>query len=143
MKALINFRKSPHGLLLITAISLFLVLTFSSVANIDFQDKTMFSIPLTTMVKVIPILLLSLWFLYLLTNKLLYSRAIAQIHVLVTVLATILIVSVLYMGIKPSLTTTNNYELVGNAMQILFLIFVLCQLMYLANIVMGFWVKRN
>jgi hypothetical protein len=89
------------------------------------------------------LLLLFVWLFYVLTNKLLYSRAITWIHVLITVITTILIVTVLYIGITPSQYISERHELIGSIMQILFFLFVFGQLTFLANVLIGFFGKRQ
>jgi len=138
-----NIKERPYGLLLFTAIAISLAFVFPPIANIDFQEITMFSIPLAIMAWIIPMLLLSLWLLYLLTRRFLYSMTITWIHVLITVLATILIVTILYIGLNPSQLKNNRYELIGNAIQILFVILVFGQLTYLANVLLGLFTKRQ
>jgi len=143
MSTMLNIRKSPHQLLLFTAVVLLLVLVFSLIAKMDFQYIKMFSVPLTTMLWIIPLLLISLWLLYILTNRFLYSVTITRIHVLITVLTTILIMTVLCIGIKPSQEPIDGYELIGTSMQVLFLIFVFAQLFYLANVLLGLFTKKR
>jgi hypothetical protein len=137
MKSILSVKENPYVLLLFTTMALLFALAFRPIANIDFQDKTMFSIPLDSIVWVIPLLLLSLWMFYLLTSKFLYSRTITWIHVLITVITTLLIVTVLYVGINPSQFTSDRHELIGSAMQILSILFVFGQLPYIANVLMG------
>lgn len=143
MKTMLNIKEAPYGILLFTAIALLFALVFYPIVNIDFQGKTMFSVPLTIMVWIIPLLLIIFWLLYLLTRTFLYSITITWIHVLITVLATILMVTVLYIGINPSQSTNGRYELIGNAMQILSIIFVFGQLIYLANILLGLFGRHK
>ena len=142
MSTILNIRKSPHQLLLLTAIALLFMLVISPMAKIDFQDKTMFSLPLAAMLWIIPLFLMCLWLLYLLTNGFLYSVTMTRIHVLLTVLATILVLTVLYIGINPSQGTSENHRLIGDSMQILSLIFVFAQLIYLANVLLGLFTKE-
>jgi hypothetical protein len=78
MKTVLNIKESPYGLLLFTAVALLVALVLSPIADMGFQDKTMFSIPLAIMVWIIPVLLISFWLLYLLT---IYSMTITWIHV--------------------------------------------------------------
>ena len=137
MKAILTIKKSPYSLLLLTAIILLFVLVIAPAAGTGFKDKTIFSLPLTTMAWIITLLLTGFWLLYLATNKFLYSSTITWAHVLITVFTTILIVPVLYIGINPSEAVTGRYELIGNAMQLLFVIFVLGQLIYIANVLLG------
>ena len=79
MKTVLNIKESPYGLLLFTAIALLFAIVFPPIANIDFRDKTMFSAPLAIIVWIIPLLLISIWLLYLLTKRFLYSITITWI----------------------------------------------------------------
>lgn len=139
MKSILSIKENPFVLLLFTTIVLLFALAFRPVANTDFQDKTMFAIPLDSVVWIIPLLLLSTWLLYLLINKFLYSRTITWVHTLTTVITTFLIVVVLYISINPTHYTNAKHELIGSVMQILFLLFVFGQLSFIANVLMGFF----
>ena len=138
-----NIKERPHRLLLFTAIGLLLSLVLPPIAHLDFQGKTMFSVPLATMVWIIPVLLISLWLLYVLTSRFLYSVTITWIHIFVTVFATILIMAVLYIGINPSQFRNDRHELIGNAIQNLAILFVCGQFAYLANVLLGLLYKTN
>lgn len=137
MKTLLHIKKNPFVLLLATTFVLLLALAFRPVANIDFQDKTIFSAPLNAMIWAIPLLLMSFWLIYLLTKNFLYSATFTWAHVLLTIITTLLILTVLYIGIEPSQYTSERHELIGNAMQMLSLVFVFVQLIYLANVSLG------
>ena len=78
MNAMHNIKDRPDRLLLFTAILLLFALVFPFVAGVDFQNKTMFSVPLVIMVWMIPLLLIAFWLLYLMTRRFLYSMIIAQ-----------------------------------------------------------------
>jgi hypothetical protein len=144
---MLNIKERPYGLLLFTAIALSLALVFPPIANINFQDKIMFSVPLAIMVWIIPLLLITFWLLYLLTKGFLYSRSITWIHVLITISTTILTVIVLYIGINPLQPTyassIDRQKLIGNTMQILFIVFVCGQCTYLANVLLGRFTKNK
>jgi hypothetical protein len=137
MKSILSIKESPHVLLLFTTIALLLALAFRPIAEIDLQDITMFSFPLSSIVWVFPFLLLSSWLIYLVTNKFLYSTTFTWIHVLTTVSTTLLIVIFLYVGINPTSYTNARHELIGSTMQILSLLFVFGQLAYLVNVIIG------
>lgn len=149
---MLNIKERPYRLLLFTAIALSFALVFPPIAHIDFQDKTMFSVPLVIIAWIIPLLLISFWLLYLLTKRFLYSIAITWIHVLITVSATILMVIFLYIGINPLQLASHSYydislmerqELIGNAMQILFILFICGQFTFLANVLSGLFTKNK
>jgi hypothetical protein len=149
---MLNIKERPYSMLLFTAVALFIELVFPPVAGIDFQDKTMFNIPLAIVVWIIPLFLISIWMLYLLTKRIIYSLTLTRIHVILTVSTAILIAIVLYIGINPLQVSTNNYhdttltnrqELIGNAMQILFIIIVCTQFTFLINIILGLFKKNR
>ncbi len=138
MNSILNVKESPYGLLLFTAMAIVIAIVFAPIADIDFQDKTMFSVPFAIMVWIIPLFLISLWLLYALTGRFLYSRTMTWIHVLITAFASSLIVVVLYLGINPApLTHDRQVVCIGNAMQILSILFVFGQLAYFANVLLG------
>lgn len=143
MRSVFKIRESPAGLLLLTAIAILAAIVFTPIAGIDFQHKTMFGVPLPLMVWIIPSLLVSSWGLYSLTRRFLYSHAFTWAHILVTLITTFLILAVLLIGIKPSQPISDRHELIGSAMQLLFLVFVLGQFIYLANLMLGFLGKRK
>jgi hypothetical protein len=147
---MLNIKEKPYFLLLFTAVVLFIAFVFPPVARIDFQDKTMFSIPLNIAVLIIPSLLISIWLLYLLTKRIIYSLTVTRIHVIITISTAILIAIVLYIGINPMQASSDSFhdtalsdrqELIGNAMQILFMIFICTQFAFLANILLGLFKK--
>ncbi len=135
---MLNIKEKPYGLLLLAAIGLSLTFVLLPTTRIDIENITILSVPALGITWVIPLLLLFFWLLYILTKKFLYSKAITWIHVMITVIATILIVTVLYIGINPSQVANDRYELIGNAIQILSILFIVGQLAYLVNVLMGF-----
>lgn len=143
MRTTLNIKERPYGLLLITATALFLAFVFPPLLTMDFKDKEMFTLPLAMVLWIIPLLLISFWCLYLLTSKFLYSMTITRIHVLVTVSATSFIMTVLYIGVSPSRFAIDRPELIGNAMQLLILIFLCGQFLYLANVLLGFFGRHK
>ena len=137
MNTSLNFRKEPFALLLLTTIILLFVLALRPISNTDFHDKVMFGVPLNNMVWIIPFFLISFWLLYLATKKFLYSTKATWVHVIATVASTLLIVSILYFGINPTQTISENHELVGNIIQIVTLIFIVGQFTYIGNLILG------
>ena len=142
---MLNIKERPYRLLLFTAIAISPALVFPPIAHIDFQNKTMFSVPLAIIAWIIPLLLISFWLLYLLTKRFLYSTTITRIHVFITFATTVSIVIVLYLGIHPlqSSSSIDRQELIGNAMQILFILFVCAQCIYLTNVLLGLLQKNK
>ncbi len=144
MKISLNLKENPFALLLFTTIVLLFALSLRPISNLDFADKVMFGIPLNNMVWIIPFFLISFWLVYLITKKYLYSVTAIWVHVLTTVISTLLIVSILYIGINPTQKVAANYELVGNAIQLVTLLFLAGQFVYIGNFVLGlFKVKRT
>jgi hypothetical protein len=143
MKTILNIKESPYGMLLFTAIALLIAFVSPAFAGIDLQDMTMFSLPLTTVVWMIPMFLILLWLLYLVTKGFLYSKIFTTIHVLVTVLAIVLIVTMLYIGINPSQAVTERHAFIGNIIQILVMLFVGGQFIYLANVLLGIFGRQK
>ena len=137
MQTSLNFRKEPFALLLLTTIILLFELALRPISNTDFHDKVMFGVPLNNMVWIIPFFLISFWLLYLATKKFLYSTKATWVHVIATVASTLLIVSILYFGINPTQTISENHELVGNIIQIVTLIFIVGQFTYIGNLILG------
>lgn len=137
MSKKLNLNKKPEYLLLVASLVFFLSSAFFLTAEIDFQKIKMFSVPIKTMFWIIPFYHSFLWLLYLLTKKFLYSITMTWIHVLATVFTTVLIIIILFSSINPSRITNDRYELIGNATQSLFLIFVFAQLIFVANILLG------
>jgi hypothetical protein len=141
MQTSLNLRKEPFVLLLFTTVILLFTFTLRPITTLDFQDKVMFGIPLDNMVWFIPFFLLTFWLVYLTTNKILYSTTITWVHVLATVILTLLIVILSYIGFLPSKGTIERHELVGNTMQFLALLFLFGQIFFLLNIGLGI-IKR-
>lgn len=133
----LNLYKKPEYLLLVSSLVFFLSSVFFLTEEINFQEIKIFSVPIKTMFWIIPFYHSFLWLLYLLTKKFLYSITMAWIHVLANVFTTALIIIILFSSINPSRITNDRYELIGNAMQSLFLIFVFVQLIFVANILLG------
>ena len=147
-----NIRERPYGLLLFAAIASSLAFVFHPINNIDFPGKTMFSVPLTIVAWIIPLLLISFWLLYLLTKRFLYSRTIIWTHVLITVSTTILMVIILYFVLDPLQPASHSYydaplidrqKLIGNTTRVASIIFVCGQCTYLVNLLLGLFAKTN
>jgi hypothetical protein len=137
MQTSLNFRREPFALLLLTTILLLFVLALRPISSVAFQDKVMFGVPLDNMVWVIPCFLISFWLLYLVTKKFLYSKIATWVHVIATVTSTLLMVSILFIGINPTQTISEQHELVGNIIQIVTLLFIVGQLTYIGNLILG------
>jgi cation transport ATPase len=137
MKNIFNPKENPQGMLAIAALVLLLLITTTVVLDFDFADKTMFTVPMSAIVWFIPVLLLLFWIVYITTSKLLYSKVLTRIHVLTTVGVTLAIVVTAFIAARPHQSAINNYELMGTITQILVLTFVLIQIAYISNLVIG------
>lgn len=137
MSTSLNFRKEPFALLLLTTIVLLFVLALRPISNVTFQDKVLFGVPLDTMVWMIPFFLISFWLVYLATKKLLYSTKAIWVHVIATVSSTLLLVSILYLGISSSQSLAENHELLGWLLQMVTLLFLAGQLFFIGNLILG------
>jgi hypothetical protein len=142
MKTILNIKESPYGLLPFTAL-LLIAFVSTAFAGIDLQDRIMFTLPLTLVVWTIPMFLIVLWLLYLVTKGFLYSKSFTTIHVLVTVLSIIFIVTILYIGINPSQAVTERHEFIGHAIQILVMLFVGGQFIYVVNVLLGIFRRQK
>ncbi|MFN7118734.1 MAG: hypothetical protein ACK4TA_18185 [Saprospiraceae bacterium] len=143
MQASFNLKKDPFALLLFATILLLLALALRPLVNIDFQDKVVFGLPLNNVVWMIPLFLIGFWLLYLSTKQFLYSITATWIHVLTTVISTLLLVAVLYIGINPLPYLSERHEMIGNAVQMLTLLFLAAQVIYLANVGIGLLSRRK
>jgi hypothetical protein len=137
MQKSLNFRKEPVALLLLTTIFLLFVLALRPISSVGFQDKVMFGVPLDNMVWIIPCFMISFWLLYLATKKFLYSTTATWIHVIATVISILIIISILYIGINPTQTISKHHELLGTIIEIVTLFFIVGQLIYIGNLILG------
>lgn len=103
----------------------------------------MFSFPVKSIIWIFPAFLFLLWLLYLATRKLLYSDTLTRVHVLTTAITSLMIEAVLFMVIVPATRARNQHELLGLAMQMLSVIFVLLQLFYFINLVLGTLITKK
>jgi len=142
MTTMLKINERPYVLLLFTAIILFFTRAFAPLAKIEYTDITLFSIPVAKIGWIIPFLLTTIWLIYLLTRRFLYSRIISWIHVLITVTTIILIVVLFFIGINPNQPgSVDRQELIGNVSRIVFIIFVCGQSLYIFNFLLGLFTK--
>lgn len=142
METYFNVKKEPFALLLLTTFVLLFVLATRPLSNIDFRDKVMFGVPLDNVIWIFPSFLISCWLVYLASRKILYSILATWIHVITTVVSTLLLVTILYIGINPIPLISVRQELVGNLSQLVTLLFISGQFIYLGNIILGL-INRN
>ena len=137
MHTLFNLKKEPFVLLLLATVILLFALALRPIAHLDYEDKVMFGVPLDNMVWFIPFYLLTCWFIYLATKKSLYSTTMTWVHVMTTITPVFFIGILVYASISPSTDTKDMDELIGNAMQLMTIIFLWGQLLFLINIGLG------
>jgi len=138
-----NIKEKAYSLLLYTAIVLFIASAFSLIAKSEFSGYTLFSVPAARMGWIISLFLLFLWVNYLVAARFLYSRTISWIHVIVTITSALLIVILFLTGINTDHRgSADRQEFIGNAMQILFFVFVGSQLIFLFNVLSGIFKRR-
>ena len=142
METYFKVKKEPFALLLLTTFVLLFVLAIRPLSNIDFRDKVMFGISLDNVIWIIPGFLITCWLVYLATRKILYSILATWIHVITTVVSTLLLVTILYIGINPIPLISVRQVLVGNLIQLVTLLFISGQFIYLGNIILGL-INRN
>jgi hypothetical protein len=143
MSIKLNIYKKPEQLLLFAAITFLFALVISLIAKMDFQDIKLFSVPLTTILWIIPLLFFALWLLYIFANRFLYSVTFTRIHVFITVFVTILILIGFFVSINPSQELAENHETIGSSIHLLFLLFVFAQLLCIANLLLGLLKKEK
>lgn len=143
LATMLNIKERPHSLLLYTAIVLFVASAFALITKSGFSGYTLFSVPAARMGWIIPLFLAFLWVNYLVAARFLYSRTISWIHIIVTVTSSLLIVILFLAGINSDHRgSADRQAFIGNAMQILFIVFVGSQLIFLFNVLSGIFKRR-
>ncbi|MEO9022277.1 MAG: hypothetical protein ABI237_11260 [Ginsengibacter sp.] len=96
-----QIRKRPYNLLLLTGLILILTCFFffnqNTTIDIHLHD-TYFVIAHSHFFWLLAIPALMIWTIYLLTNKILYSKALTWVHVIITISTLVLLASTLFMG---------------------------------------------
>lgn len=96
-----QLKQRPYNLLLLTGLILVLTSFFlfdgNSAVDIHLHD-TYFVIAHTHIFWLLAILAFFMWTLYLLTNKILYSKSLTWTHIIVTILTLVLFASTLFIG---------------------------------------------
>ena len=151
-------KQKPYNLLLLTGLILvltsFFVLKQNNSVDIHIHD-TYFVIARTHVFWFLAILALFVWTLYLLTNKILYSKALTWIHVIITILTLLLFAFTLSFGDSfMNSTPRRNYDYsdwnsfdntTGFTKAIAISIFVLLygQVIYVINFIAGLIKRLN
>ena len=143
MKTSLNYREKPFAYLLLSSVIWIIIIVAHPLFGLTFQDKLMFSFPMKSIVWIIPVFLFLFWLLYQATRKFLYSDSLISVHVLTTVLTSMGIIALLFKAIGPVTPLSIYPELIGLVMQWLFVIFVISQLFYLINLVLGVVINKK
>jgi hypothetical protein len=143
MKTSLNFREKPFAYLLLSSVIWIIIIVAHPLFGLTFQDKLMFSFPLKSIIWIFPVFLFFLGLLYQATRKFLYSDTLISVHVLTTVLTSMGIIALLFKAIAPVTPLSKYPELIGLVMQWLSVIFVLSQLFYLINLVLGVLITKK
>ena len=145
-------KQKPYNLLLWTGLVLlltsFLVLKQNNSVDIHLHD-TYFIIAPTHVFWLLAFLALFVWTLYLLTSKILYSKAFTWTHVIITILTLLLLVLTLFFGDNFMNTTPrryydysswnsfDNYTTFAKAMGISLFVLLFGQFVFIINLIVG------
>ncbi len=148
-----NYKKHPYNLFLVTAILILICSTFPFDQSffIHLYD-TYFVFEFKQVFWRISLILLILWKLYLLTRRLLFSQALFRIHILSTLICSIIVTFLFFYqnrNITGNAGMPRRYDYepssilheltVSKITAIAFLLLVLVQLVYLVNLSVGFY----
>ncbi len=111
-KLILQIKQQPYHLLLLAAIAFFLVSFFvvdkDSVTDLHVHD-TYFVIAHKHIFWLFAIILLVIWIFYLPVNKLLYSKVLTWIHVVITILTSSLLLFLLFTGDDTANLASRRY----------------------------------
>ena len=141
MKKFFNPYENPQGMLVLAAFFLIVVIASAFLFGFDFADKTMFTFQLSEIVWFIPLILIFCWMVYITTNKLLYSTVFSRMHIVATVVVTVALAATAFFASKPYQAAIHNFELVGNIIHMLVLLFVLVQFILISNLLIGLVIR--
>jgi heme/copper-type cytochrome/quinol oxidase subunit 1 len=153
----LKIKQKPYHLLLLTGIMFFLVSFFvmkkGLVTDFHFHD-TYFVIAHTHIFWLFAMILLVIWTLYLLVNKLLYSKGLTWTHIIITILTSALLLFLLFPGddtanLAPrryyDFSTWNSHAMFDNHMKVVAITIsiLLCgQIIFLINLIAGLFKHR-
>jgi heme/copper-type cytochrome/quinol oxidase subunit 1 len=135
----------PYHLLGLFGLLVFLFSFFSNnsgTVDLHIHD-TVFIISIPHILKALAMVLLFFWLIYNFTIKILFSKAITWIHIIGTLLFTFYIAALNYniqntnVTDRSGWTTFEQISDVNFIVSILILIFLICQLLFIFNIIAG------
>lgn len=149
----------PYNLFLMTAILLFLVGLFyiDSAVNVHLHD-TYYVFPLAYVFWTLSIFLFFFWLLYLGTRRVLFSKKLSWLHIVLTIVSCILVLAIpnflrnSYEGLAGmprryyDIGQAKTYAFFGNATKAaiyLFLVVAIAQLAFFINFFIGLYKKLN
>lgn len=151
-------KQKPYNLFLLTAfifvLTSFFVLSQNNSVDIHLHD-TYFVVAHTHVFWLLAILALFVWTLYLLTNKILYSKALTWTHVIITILTLLLFGLILSFGdsfMNPTprryydysnWNSFNNYTTFTKAIGITISVLLFGQFIFVINFVVGLFKRRT
>lgn len=151
-------KQKPYNLLLWTGLVLvltsFLILKQNNSVDIHLHD-TYFVITHAHVFWLLAILALFVWTLYLLTNKVLYSKALTWTHVIVTILTLVLFALPLFFGDSlinqtprrhydfSNWNSFNSYTTFTKAIAITIFVLLLGQFIFVINFIVGLFKRRG
>jgi heme/copper-type cytochrome/quinol oxidase subunit 1 len=157
----LNLKELPYSLLLLTALLLFAVGFFvTNTIDIHLHD-TYFVLPFRLLIWSMAIIFVLLWVLYLVTKKALLSKTLSWIHILLTILSCLFLITMFYwmndhyegLAAMPrrylASGITEQYDYLNNqakATWLSMLILMFSQITYVVNLSVGLYqraVRRN
>jgi cytochrome c oxidase subunit 1 len=148
----LHMKQKPYNLLLWTGLILvltsFFILKQNNSVDIHLHD-TYFVIAHTHVFWLLAMLALFVWTLYLLTNRILYSKALTWTHVIVTILTLLLFALTLFFGdsfMNPTprryydysiWNSFDNYTTFTKAIGITIFVLLLGQFIFVINLIAG------
>jgi heme/copper-type cytochrome/quinol oxidase subunit 1 len=131
-----NIKERPHLLLLFAGLVLLIISIFSS-SSIDIQvHDTYYVIWKRHLFIVFGIFVIFLWILYLFMVRLLYSRALSWIHILITIIPALFFIS-MPVWYHISLYDFRGYRRWNGILVIVIVALVIGQLILIVNLVIG------
>ncbi|MBN8858998.1 MAG: cbb3-type cytochrome c oxidase subunit I [Sphingobacteriales bacterium] len=153
-----QIKQKPYHLLFLTGLifilTSFFVLKQDRSVDIHLHD-TYFVIVHTHILWLFAVLALFVWALYLLTGKILYSKALTWTHVIITILTLLLFAFTLFWGdsfLNPaprryydysSWNSFDNYTIFTKAIGITIFVLLVGQLIFIINFMVGLFKRRT